>query len=158
MNKQNNKELHITETTSMVDVGQKEVTRRTAMAECYLHFPPEVYSTLQGNNFLTHKGSIISTATIAGIMAVKNTPQILPLCHPIAVSGTEVKIEPQENMIRIECSVTCDGKTGVEMEALTGASAAALCVYDMCKALSQKLTITDLKLCYKKGGKSDYEA
>lgn len=144
--------------TSMVDVGMKEVTRRTAMAECYIHFPPELFSSLRESQFLTHKGSIISTSTVAGLMGVKKTPDILPLCHPISVSGTDIDIEPveAENKIRIQCTVKCDGKTGVEMEALTGASVAALCIYDMCKAFSQDLTITDLRLCYKRGGKSDY--
>ena len=141
----------------MVDVGGKEVTRRTALAECYIHFPADVFQTLSSNDFLTHKGSIISTSTIAGLMAVKKTPDILPLCHPLQISGTDLFIEPEENKIRVQCQVKCDGKTGVEMEALTGAAVAALCIYDMCKAFSHNLTITDLKLNLKTGGKSDYQ-
>lgn len=149
--------IQVSEQSSMVDVGLKAITRRTAMAECYIHFPAEVYATLSANEFLTHKGSVISTSTVAGLMGVKKTPDILPLCHPIAVSGTKLNIIPEDNKIRIQCEVKCEGKTGVEMEALTGASVAALCIYDMCKAFSQQMTITDLKLSFKKGGKSDYE-
>lgn len=157
MKDKNNNELQPSDRSSMVDVGLKAVTRREALAECYIHFPPEVFGQLKENDFLTHKGSIISTSTVAGLMGVKRTPDILPLCHPIAVSGTELMIEPEENKIRIRCLVKCEGKTGVEMEALTGASVAALCIYDMCKAFSHDLTITDLKLSFKKGGKSDYK-
>ena len=143
----------------MVDVGGKEVTHRTALAECNIHFPPEVFQKLASNNFLTHKGSIISTSTIAGLMAVKKTPDILPLCHPLQITGTDLNFEPQEeeHKIKVQCRVKCDGKTGVEMEALTGAAVAALCIYDMCKAFSHNITITDLKLNFKTGGKSDYQ-
>lgn len=159
MKDKENNELQASERSSMVDVGLKAVTRREALAECYIHFPADVFQQLKEHNFLTHKGSIISTSTVAGLMGVKKTPDILPLCHPIAVSGTELMIDPdpEENKIRIRCLVKCEGKTGVEMEALTGASVAALCIYDMCKAFSHDLTITDLKLSFKKGGKSDYK-
>lgn len=150
-------EVKISEQSAMVDVGEKAITSRTAQAECSIHFPADVFSILRKNEFLTHKGSIISTSVVAGLMAVKKTSDILPLCHPLSISGTKLDIEPQENKIRILCTVKCEGKTGVEMEALTGAAVAALCIYDMCKAFSQELTITDLKLCFKKGGKSDYE-
>ena len=157
MKDRDNNEVQVSDKSSMVDVGMKAVTRREALAECYIHFPEAVFSELKKNGFLTHKGSIISTSTVAGLMGVKKTPDILPLCHPISVSGTDISIEPEENKIRIQCLVKCEGKTGVEMEALTGASVAALCIYDMCKAFSHDLTITDLKLCFKKGGKSDYQ-
>lgn len=141
----------------MVDVGGKEITHRVALAECYIHFPADVFKKLAENDFLTHKGSIINTSTIAGLMAVKKTPDILPLCHPLQITGTELNFVPEENKILVQCQVKCDGKTGVEMEALTGAAVAALCIYDMCKAFSHQLTITDLKLHFKKGGKSDYQ-
>lgn len=141
----------------MVDVGEKEITHRTAVAECYIHFPAEVFEKLAANDFLTHKGSIINTSTIAGLMAVKKTPDILPLCHPLQITGTDLLFEPEENKIKVQCRVKCDGKTGVEMEALTGAAVAALCIYDMCKAFSHNITITDLKLNLKTGGKSDFK-
>ena len=157
MEDENKLEYTPSKNSMMVDVGEKEVTRRIALAECYIHFPPEVFQTLSSNDFLTHKGSIINTSTIAGLMAVKKTPDILPLCHPLQISGTDLLIEPMENKIRVQCQVKCDGKTGVEMEALTGAAVAALCIYDMCKAFSHNLTITDLKLNKKTGGKSDYQ-
>ncbi|GHA80696.1 cyclic pyranopterin monophosphate synthase MoaC [Pontibacter akesuensis] len=146
----------ISKVSSMVDVGEKAVTRRVAQASCYIHFPEQVFEMLRENDFLTHKGSIINTSVVAGLMAVKKTSDILPLCHPLQISGTDLDITPEENKIKIECTVKCEGKTGVEMEALTGASVAALCIYDMCKAFSHDLEITDLKLNFKKGGKSDY--
>lgn len=158
MKDRENNELKVSESSSMVDVGMKDVTQREALAECYIHFPPDVFKQLKENQFLTHKGSLINTATVAGLMGVKKTPDILPLCHPLMISGTKLSIEPEENKIRIQCLVKCEGKTGVEMEALTGASVAALCIYDMTKAFSHDLTITDLKLCAKKGGKSDYKS
>lgn len=157
MEDKNKLEYTPSKNSMMVDVGGKEITRRTALAECTIRFPEDVFNALSANQFLTHKGSIISTSTIAGLMAVKKTPDILPLCHPLQISGTDLTIEPGDNNIKVQCQVKCDGKTGVEMEALTGAAVAALCIYDMCKAFSHNLTITDLKLCFKKGGKSDYQ-
>lgn len=140
----------------MVDVGDKAITKRQAQAECYIHFPEDVFEMLRRNQFLTHKGSIINTSIVAGLMAAKKTSDILPLCHPLPLTGTDLDITPEQNRIRILCTVKCEGKTGVEMEALTGASVAALCIYDMCKAFSHDLTISGLKLCFKTGGKSDY--
>lgn len=151
-----NQNVVISQKSSMVDVGDKNITKRIANASCYIHFPEQVFQMLRQNDFLTHKGSIINTSIIAGLMAAKKTSDILPLCHPLQLTGTNLDITPEENKIRIECTVKCEGKTGVEMEALTGASVAALCIYDMCKAFSHDLEITDLKLNYKKGGKSDY--
>ncbi|WP_205500820.1 cyclic pyranopterin monophosphate synthase MoaC [Rufibacter psychrotolerans] len=143
----------------MVDVSPKEVTVRTAVAEGKVRFPEAVFEQLSGQNFLTKKGGVIQTAIIAGVMAAKKTSDIIPLCHPLALSTCKVEIEPAENYsLKVTCLVRCEGKTGVEMEALTGVSAAALCVYDMCKALSHDIQLTDIRLIQKTGGKSDIHA
>ncbi|WP_207430218.1 cyclic pyranopterin monophosphate synthase MoaC [Sabulibacter ruber] len=143
----------------MVDVSPKKVTVRTAVAEGKVRFPEVVFEQLSGQNFLTKKGGVIQTAIIAGVMAAKKTSDIIPLCHPLALSTCKVEIEPAENYsLKVTCLVRCEGKTGVEMEALTGVSAAALCVYDMCKALSHDIQLTDIRLIQKTGGKSDIHA
>ncbi|RNI30590.1 cyclic pyranopterin monophosphate synthase MoaC [Rufibacter latericius] len=144
---------------SMVDVSTKALTTRTAVAEGFVLFPEEVFEQLTGQNFLTKKGAVFQTAIIAGVMAAKKTSDIIPLCHPLALSTCKIDIEPAPNFtLKITCLVRCEGKTGVEMEALTGVSAAALCIYDMCKALSHDITLTDIKLVQKTGGKSDLHA
>ena len=144
---------------SMVDVSPKEVTQRTAVAEAIVIFPQGVFSQLSGQNFLTKKGAVLQTAIIAGVMAAKKTADIIPLCHPLALSTCKIDIAPAEDFsLKVTCLVRCEGKTGVEMEALTAASAAALCIYDMCKALSHHITITNIRLLEKTGGKSDVHA
>ncbi|ALJ00526.1 cyclic pyranopterin monophosphate synthase MoaC [Rufibacter tibetensis] len=141
---------------SMVDISQKQVTIRTAIAESTVQFPEEVFEQLSGQNFLTKKGAVFQTAIIAGVMAAKKTSDIIPLCHPLALSTCKIDIEPADNFaLKVICLVRCEGKTGVEMEALTGASAAALCIYDMCKALTHDITISNVRLLHKTGGKSD---
>lgn len=143
---------------SMVDVSGKAVTTRTAVAEGAVLFPPDVFAQLQGQEFLTKKGAVLQTAIIAGVMAAKKTSDLIPLCHPLALSSCKVDIAPAPNYsLQIICQVRCEGKTGVEMEALTGVSAAALCVYDMCKALSHDITISNIQLVQKTGGKSDVQ-
>lgn len=141
----------------MVDVSDKSITTRQAIAESFVILPEEVFNKLQAQDFTTKKGSVFQTAILAGIMAVKNTSQLIPLCHPLALSKCNVEIEPvKEHTIRILCIAKVDGKTGVEMEALTGASVAALTIYDMCKAHSHDITITNTRLIQKSGGKSDF--
>jgi cyclic pyranopterin phosphate synthase len=141
---------------AMVDVSAKAVTVRTALAEAKVIFPAEVFAQLAEQNFLTKKGAVFQTAIIAGVMAAKKTADIIPLCHPLALSSCKVDITPAgDNTLNVSCQVRCEGKTGVEMEALTGASAAALCIYDMCKALTHDISITDIRLVQKTGGKSD---
>ncbi|GAB2537486.1 cyclic pyranopterin monophosphate synthase MoaC [Rufibacter soli] len=143
----------------MVDVSGKEATTRTAVAEATVVFPEDVFKTLLTQDFLTKKGSVLQTAIIAGVMAAKKTADIIPLCHPLALTSCKVTIEPAgESSLQVVCQVRCEGKTGVEMEALTGASAAALCIYDMCKALNHDLKITNIHLREKTGGKSDFHA
>ncbi|MBC3541604.1 cyclic pyranopterin monophosphate synthase MoaC [Rufibacter sediminis] len=144
---------------SMVDVSAKAVTTRTAIAEGFVHFPEAVYEQLAGQNFLTKKGAVFQTAIIAGVMAAKKTSDIIPLCHPLALSTCKIDIEPAPDFsLKVTCLVRCEGKTGVEMEALTGVSAAALTIYDMCKALTHDISITDIRLVQKTGGKSDQYA
>ncbi|WP_116105222.1 cyclic pyranopterin monophosphate synthase MoaC [Lewinella sp. IMCC34191] len=150
---------HLDETgrPAMVDVGDKKVTKRTATATCRVVIGPEIMTELRGGNFNTKKGSVIQTAVIAATMGVKQTAQVIPLCHPLPITGCQVAIDEEGNdTLVVSCTVRTEGKTGVEMEALHGASVAALTIYDMCKAMSHDIEITDLRLQQKQGGKSDY--
>jgi len=138
----------------MVDVGDKIATRREATAEARVRFPADVASTLRAQGMRSEKGSIVDTAIIAGTMAVKRTHELIPFCHPLAIERCAFDIDfdgPDELVIR--CTVAVTHKTGVEMEALTGVSVAALTVYDMCKALSHEIVIGDVRLIEKSGGK-----
>jgi cyclic pyranopterin phosphate synthase len=142
---------------SMVDVGAKAVTRRTATARCYVDLPEEVMREIDGDELVLKKGPVFQTAILAGVMGSKQTSSLIPLCHPLGLENCKVFIEKEsDNSIRIDCIASIEGKTGVEMEALTGASVAALTVYDMCKALSHDIVIRDLKLISKTGGKRDF--
>ncbi|MCC6695634.1 MAG: cyclic pyranopterin monophosphate synthase MoaC [Candidatus Hydrogenedentes bacterium] len=141
----------------MVNVGEKPVTRRSARAQAIVSLPPEVSALFVDGELQTKKGPVIQTAIIAGIMAAKKTSELIPLCHPIGLDNCEVTITLNDDRdLVIECTATVHHKTGVEMEALTGASVAALTVYDMCKALSHGIVIRDTRLLEKRGGKSDY--
>jgi len=141
----------------MVDVSEKEITSRTATAQSTVHFPSTVFKQLSKNNFLSTKGSIFHTAIIAGTMAAKRTAELIPLCHPLSLSQVNIDIEKGDNLLLIKATIRCEGKTGVEMEALTAASVAALTVYDMCKALSHDIVIIETRLIEKKGGKSEFK-
>jgi cyclic pyranopterin phosphate synthase len=140
----------------MVHVGDKKITKRKATAKATMFLGKEIIAHFQGKELVTKKGPVFQTAIIAGIQAVKKTYELIPMCHPLLINGTDIdiKIIDSEN-IEIICSVSIEGKTGVEMEALTGANIAALTVYDMCKAISQKMVIKEVKLLKKSGGKSD---
>ncbi|GGF50358.1 cyclic pyranopterin monophosphate synthase MoaC [Echinicola rosea] len=138
----------------MVDVSEKSVTKRTATAQSIVTFPEEVFDRLSKDNFLGKKGSIIQTAIIAGTMAAKKTSDLIPLCHPLALSKIQLDIAPGNKQLEITATVKCEGKTGVEMEALTAASVAALTIYDMCKALTHDINIMETKLMAKEGGKN----
>jgi len=153
-----NELTHIDESggVRMVDVSDKAVTERKAVAVSSVTFPPDVFAILKEGDFQTKKGSLIQTAIIAGIGGVKRTSELIPLCHNIPIEKADVSIVAEENVLNISCEVKTTGKTGVEMEALTGASLAALCIYDMCKALSQQMTIGPTYLQEKTGGKNDY--
>jgi len=143
---------------TMVDVGDKAVTTRTATARTTVVFPPDVIADDQaGAELSTKKGPVFQTAIIAGVMAAKRTHDLIPFCHPIPLENCKIAIDwagPAE--VAIECTVRATHKTGVEMEALTGATVAALTVYDMCKALSHGIRITETKLVAKSGGKRDF--
>ena len=141
----------------MADVSEKIITTRTAIAQATVQFPSAVFKQLQKNNFLSAKGSIFHTAIIAGTMAAKRTAGLIPLCHSLALSQVHIDFETGKNLLLITATIKCEGKTGVEMEALTAASIAALTVYDMCKALTHDIIITQTKLIAKKGGKSDFK-
>jgi cyclic pyranopterin phosphate synthase len=141
---------------NMVDVADKKNTSRAASASGKVVFPENVFKTLVKQDFLSKKGSIIQTAIIAGIQAVKKTSDLIPLCHQIALSKVAIDIQPKENSLVILCTVKCIGQTGVEMEALTGVSVSALTIYDMCKALSHDISITDIQLDKKTGGQNDF--
>lgn len=148
---------HIDATTgeaSMVDVSHKAVTARTAVAGATVHLGEGAFAALrEGSNA---KGNVLATAKLAGIMAAKRTSDLIPLCHPLSLShvGVDLVEKPDTHSLEIRASATCAGATGVEMEALTAASVAALTVYDMCKAAHKGIVITDIRLLAKSGGKS----
>jgi len=151
---------HIDENGSatMVDVTGKSISLRTATAEALVLFPQEVFEALLEAHFGTAKGSVVEVAKVAGIQAAKKCSDWIPMCHPLMLSKIEVSIDIHSNPVRIQTLVKCEGKTGVEMEALTAASAAALTIYDMCKALSHEIAITEVRLLSKTGGKSDFNS
>lgn len=141
---------------AMVDVSAKPVTARQAQAGCRVTFPPAIAAQLRDNGLKSAKGGIVDTAIIAGTMAVKKTHELIPFCHPLPIDGCRFAIDWQDaRTLRIECTVKTVHRTGVEMEALTGATVAALTVYDMCKALSHAIVIGPAKLLGKRGGKRD---
>ncbi len=140
----------------MVDVSGKQVSKRTAIAKATMYLGAEVVSHFDDDELTTKKGPVFQTAIIAGIQAVKKTSEIIPMCHPLLINGVDIDINiVDEQHIEVFCKVTIEGKTGVEMEALTGASATCLTIYDMCKSISQEMTIKEVKLIEKRGGKSD---
>lgn len=140
---------------TMVDVGDKVVTKRTATAETRVRFPAAVAEALRSQQFNTPKGPVFHTAIIAGTMAAKRTHELIPFCHPLGIEKCNLVIDMEGDDAVIRCTVSVHHKTGVEMEALTGASVAALTIYDMCKALSHDIVIVDTRLVEKRGGKSD---
>jgi len=142
---------------TMVDVSAKAVTVRDARAQCRVRFPAEVAAELRRRGMSTKKGAVIDTAIIAGTMAVKRTSELIPFCHPLPIDGCRIGIDwVGDTVLLVECSVRTTHRTGVEMEALTGATVAALTIYDMCKALSHALVIGPAKLAGKRGGKRDF--
>ena len=143
---------------TMVDVGAKAVTLRTAVAESRVRFPAAVARTLRDAGFATRKGPVFHTAIVAGVMAAKRTHELIPFCHPLALERCDVVIDMHDDEAVVRCTVSLHHKTGVEMEALTGASIAALTIYDMCKALSHEIVIADTRLMEKHGGKRDVRA
>ena len=143
---------------AMVDVSEKQISHRTATSRSIVFLPTEVLEQLTNGDIQTKKGSVFQTAIIAGIMAAKKTGDLIPLCHPLGLDNCKINIHLNDKQeVVIECTATITAKTGVEMEALVGASIAALTVYDMCKALSHDIVIKETKLVEKTGGKRDFK-
>ena len=148
----------------MVDVGGKAVTRRMAHAVAVVSLPPSLAALLSDGEIATKKGPVFQTAILAGIMGAKKTSELIPLCHPIPLDDCKIDIRgtgPEEGggaSVEIHCRVRTDARTGAEMEALTGASVAALTLYDMGKAVSRGIVIREIRLLGKTGGKSDIKA
>ena len=144
---------------AMVDVSDKAVTKRTATARSIVVLGEAIMQHFTGDDIQSKKGPVFQTAIIAGTMAVKKTSELIPFCHPIGLESCKFNIYiNEEREVVIECTASITAKTGVEMEALTGATVAALTVYDMCKALSPDIIIRETRLIRKTGGKSDYSA
>jgi cyclic pyranopterin phosphate synthase len=143
---------------TMVDVGDKAVTKRIAVAEARVRFPAAVAAALRSQDFATSKGPVFQTAIIAGVMGAKRTHELIPFCHPLGLENCKIAIDMDGDEAVIRCTASVTSKTGVEMEALTGASVAALTIYDMCKALSHEIVIGPTRLLEKSGGKSDFRA
>ncbi|AXE19987.1 cyclic pyranopterin monophosphate synthase MoaC [Runella rosea] len=142
---------------SMVDVSEKAVTKRVAKARSIVVLGNEIMDLLQNDEIHTKKGPVFQTAVIAGVMAAKRTGELIPLCHPLGLENCQVDITVNDaREVEIICTASVTGKTGIEMEALTGASVAALTIYDMCKAMSQHIIIKETRLVAKTGGKRDF--
>ena len=142
----------------MVNVSDKKITKRTAIAKATMFLGKEVISHFTDDELVTKKGPVFQTAIIAGIQGVKKTSELIPMCHPLLINGVDIDIEiVNSEHIEVLCEVTITGKTGVEMEALTGANITCLTIYDMCKSISQEMVIKEVKLLEKTGGKSDFK-
>jgi cyclic pyranopterin monophosphate synthase len=142
---------------TMVDVGDKVATSREAVAEARIRLPANVARELARTGHRTKKGPVFDTAVIAGVLAAKRTHELIPFCHPLPLDHVSIDVAARKGGLVITCSVRVTHRTGVEMEALTGASVAALTVYDMCKALSHDIVVESVRLIRKRGGKRDFE-
>ena len=140
----------------MVNVSDKKITKRTAIAKATMFLGKEIITHFNNDELITKKGPVFQTAIIAGIQGVKKTSEIIPMCHPLLINGVDINIHViNSEHIEVLCEVIIEGKTGVEMEALTGVNIACLTIYDMCKSISQDIIIKEVKLLEKTGGKSD---
>ena len=142
---------------TMVDVGGKDITHRVATAEARIRLPAPVAAALRKSGHRTKKGPVFDTAIVAGVMAAKRTHELIPFCHPLPLDNCSIEIDDLGGEIRVRCQVSVHHRTGVEMEALTGATVAALTIYDMCKALSHDIEITTVRLLEKAGGKRHFK-
>lgn len=140
----------------MVDVSAKKITKRLAKARAVVILGKDILALIKNNELITQKGPVFQTAIIAGVMAAKKTHELIPFCHPLSIEDCQIHIEVVQTKAIITTQVTITGKTGVEMEALTAASVAALTVYDMCKAFSHEIVIEEVKLMEKQGGKKNF--
>jgi cyclic pyranopterin phosphate synthase len=142
----------------MVDVSEKKISHRTARAQAIVLLADSILDALEQGDIRTKKGAVFQTAIIAGIMAAKRTGELIPLCHPLGLDNCHIDIAVNDHReVVIDCTASLMAKTGVEMEALTGASIAALTIYDMCKALSHDIEIRSIRLMEKTGGKKDFK-
>jgi len=141
---------------TMVDVSDKLATDREAHARSIIDLPAEIIAELDGDEITTKKGPVFATAVIAGVMGAKKTHELIPFCHPLGLENCKIEIGVADQRVIIDCRCKVHHKTGVEMEALTGASVAALTVYDMCKAMSHDIVIGETRLMSKTGGKRDF--
>lgn len=155
----NRKLTHIDTTgnPAMVDVSEKAITRRTARAQAIVHVGSEIMAQIDQHELQTKKGPVFQTAILAGIMGAKKTSDLIPLCHPLGLEDCSVEIKAEGENVVITSTATLSAKTGVEMEALTAATVAALTVYDMCKAMSHHIVIREVRLLEKTGGKKDFK-
>ena len=142
---------------AMVDVSDKKITKRIAKAQARVNVGPEILDLIRGDELITKKGPVFQTAIIAGVMSAKNTSSLIPFCHPLGLEDCQIKIHVAGSSIIIDGTATITAKTGVEMEALTAVTIAALTVYDMCKALSHNIIIEEIKLMEKSGGKKNFK-
>src|SRR5215472_11270773 len=157
MPRRNLTHLNVRGEPTMVDVGAKEVTHRVAVAEARVRLPRAVAQALRAAGHRTKKGPVFDTAIIAGVQAAKRTHELIPFCHPLGLDNCRLQIEHRRaTEIVVRCEVSVHHRTGVEMEALTGAAVAALTIYDMCKALSHDIEITGLRLLAKSGGRRQF--
>jgi cyclic pyranopterin monophosphate synthase len=141
----------------MVNVSEKKITLRVAEAQATVDVGDEILRLIHDNELITKKGPVFQTAIIAGVMGAKKTSELIPFCHPLQLEDCQVRITVADKVIFINSTAVVTGKTGVEMEALTAVSVAALTVYDMCKAISHDITIREVKLMAKSGGKKDFK-
>ena len=142
----------------MVNISEKKVSKRSATARSIVVLPTEIIDKLNEGEIQTKKGPVFQTAIVAGIMAAKRTGELIPLCHPLGLTNCSISLSfNKDHELIIDCTADIEARTGVEMEALVGASMAALTVYDMCKAISNEIVIKEIKLMKKTGGKKDFE-
>lgn len=155
----NKKLTHVDESglPKMVDVSGKAVTLRTAKAQAVIDVGDEILSLIKNDELVTKKGPVFQTAIVAGVLGAKRTSELIPFCHPVGLDDCQVKIQVKNKKIVVDTMAVVQAKTGIEMEALTAASIAALTIYDMCKALSHDITIEVIRLMEKTGGKNDFK-
>jgi cyclic pyranopterin monophosphate synthase len=149
--------IHVSGNPQMVDVSEKKATKRIAKAQAIVFLGREIMECIQGDELITKKGPVFQTAIIAGVMGAKKTSELIPFCHSLGLEDVQIKITTKKYKAIIEATARVTGKTGVEMEALTAATVAALTVYDMCKALSHNIIIDEIKLMEKTGGNKDFK-
>ena len=142
---------------SMVNVSEKLISKRIARAQAIVYLGADIISQIRSQELITKKGPVFQTAILAGIMGAKKTAELIPLCHPLGLDNCEIEIKINKDNVVIISSASLSAKTGVEMEALTAVTVAALTVYDMCKALSHDIIIGEIKLLEKRGGKKDFK-